>query len=171
MFDEELGTFIYKFRQLCRAGLDAHLAVDAHAGEAWVHIRVRLGHVPEPLYEEPQKTRKNKNSHSRQRRRARRLAERLKKNEETEKVDNNSNEIEAEEALVIDECESSDAEEEQQHPIYAIADDAVAEKLFDSEGEAFCFECWHCEQDCWNEEGLQTHLKIIHGEVYEEVPD
>ena len=80
MFDEELGTFIYKFRQLCRAGLDAHLAVDAHAGEAWVHLRVRLGHVSEPLYEEPQKTRKNKNSPSRQPCRARRLAERLKKN-------------------------------------------------------------------------------------------
>ena len=68
MFDEELSSFINKFRQIYHAGLDAHIAVDAHAGEAWVHLRVRLGQAPGPLYEAPLKTKgKIRNSPSRHR--------------------------------------------------------------------------------------------------------
>ena len=32
-----------KFNQLLSAGLDAHLAAGAHAGQAWVSLRVGLG--------------------------------------------------------------------------------------------------------------------------------
>ena len=44
----ELDSFVYKFHKLWKAGLTAHLDIDAHAGKAWVGLRVQLGHVPGP---------------------------------------------------------------------------------------------------------------------------
>ena len=68
MTDAELDSFVSKFKQLCAAGLDAHLAAGSHAGKAWVSLRVGLG--------QPDKKadghRHQRNSPSRQRRRARR---------------------------------------------------------------------------------------------------
>ena len=48
MVDAELDFFIPKFKQLWKLGLGAHLDVDSHAGQAWVGLRVRLGHPPGP---------------------------------------------------------------------------------------------------------------------------
>ena len=45
----ELETFVDKFRRLWKAGRDAHLDLESHAGQAWVGLRVRLGHEPGPL--------------------------------------------------------------------------------------------------------------------------
>ena len=45
---KELDSFVYKFHQLWKAGLTAHLDVDARAGQAWVGLRVQLGQVPGP---------------------------------------------------------------------------------------------------------------------------
>ena len=74
----ELDSFILKFRQLCQAGPDAHLAVDSHARKVRVHLHVPLGQALGPSQEEqPTKIRKNRNGPSRQRRRARRKAVRL----------------------------------------------------------------------------------------------
>ena len=52
MYDSELNSFLSKFRQLRRAGYDAHLDVKSHAGQAWVGLHVRLGHAQGPLYQD-----------------------------------------------------------------------------------------------------------------------
>ena len=63
------------------SGIDAHLDVDTHAGQAWVCLCVGLGHLPHPHVQ------RKKESPSRQRRRARwaetrRLAAEVADNEE-----------------------------------------------------------------------------------------
>ena len=42
----ELDNFVKKFHQLWKAGVTAHLDLDAHAGRAWVGLQVQLGEVP-----------------------------------------------------------------------------------------------------------------------------
>ena len=71
----ELNSFIHKFNQLWRSGKSAHLNIDTHAGEAWVGLRVRLGHAPvhQEVYHNKSRTR---DSPSRHRRRVRRAAAR-----------------------------------------------------------------------------------------------
>ena len=44
MHGTELHSFIFKFHQLWKAGVTAHLDLDTHAGQAWVGLRVHLGH-------------------------------------------------------------------------------------------------------------------------------
>ena len=39
----EIDSFILKFRQLWGAGLDAHLDLETHAGNAWVSSKLDLG--------------------------------------------------------------------------------------------------------------------------------
>ena len=56
---------------------DAHLELDSQAGQAWVSLRVRLGHAPGPLqpsdhFHHPQN--RTRNGPSRQHHRARRAA-------------------------------------------------------------------------------------------------
>ena len=46
---KELDSFIQKFHQLWSPGVSAHLDLDTHAGEAWVGLRVQLGHGPAHL--------------------------------------------------------------------------------------------------------------------------
>ena len=53
MNSSELETFIVKFRNLWKAGLDAHLDIESHAGQAWVGLRVRLGPEPGPAQQHP----------------------------------------------------------------------------------------------------------------------
>ena len=89
MYAAELNSFLYKFHQLSFSGLEAHLDLHSHAGNAWVGLRLNLGKVPSPWFE----SNKNYNSPSRQKRRAKRAAEReAKRNESepTEKVDDDS---------------------------------------------------------------------------------
>ena len=76
----ELDSFIWKFNQLWKAGITAHLDLDTHAGSAWVGLRVQLGHVaPGPLHQQVYQHQSfHKAGPSRQRRRARRLAAREK---------------------------------------------------------------------------------------------
>ena len=52
MYDSELNSFRLKFRQLWRAGYDAHLDVKSHAGQAWIGLYVRIGHAQGPLYQD-----------------------------------------------------------------------------------------------------------------------
>ena len=93
MHKKELNTFIQKFNQLWNAGLNAHLDLDCHAGQAWVGLRLQLGQAPGPLYEPfHHHYQQSKESPSRQRRRARRAAAaRQKKAEETNCKDNLTN--------------------------------------------------------------------------------
>ena len=46
----ELDSFVQKFHQLWKAGVTAHLDLDAHAGTAWVGLRFQLVQVPGPVH-------------------------------------------------------------------------------------------------------------------------
>jgi hypothetical protein len=85
------NDFAKKFYQLWNAGHTAHLDVDTHAGNAWVGLRVQLGHAPGPLHHHPHppffQAQKKHVSPSRQRRRARRAATRLTTAEEAVNVE------------------------------------------------------------------------------------
>ena len=77
---DELNSFIIKFKHLWRSGQDAQLDMQCHAGQAWVGIRVQLGHeaglqIPKNI---------NRNTPSRQRRRARRVAARGEQDQHAE---------------------------------------------------------------------------------------
>ena len=80
MFVPELDSFLHKFHQMWSAGHSAHLNLETHAGNAWVGLRVQLGHAHGHHHHQhhPQFPQSNKNqeSPSRQRRRARRTAAR-----------------------------------------------------------------------------------------------
>ena len=55
--ETELNTFMAKFKQLWRSGLDAQLDIDSSNGKAWVGLRLRLGDAPGPVrhpYGDPQ---------------------------------------------------------------------------------------------------------------------
>ena len=67
-----------KFRKLWKSGVDAHLEVECHAGQAWVGLRLRLGHA-EALH--PHHHGVGKETPSKKRRRERRTAERQVKEE------------------------------------------------------------------------------------------
>ena len=84
--DVEIDSFVGKFRQLWRAGLDVHLDLNAHAGNAWVGIKLNLG---QPKSTQQQcEILKKRYSPSRIRRRERRAASRQDNNlTDTESVD------------------------------------------------------------------------------------
>jgi hypothetical protein len=89
MAHNELDFFVKKFNQLWKDGLGAHLDIDTHAGQAWVGVRVRLGHVDSPHQVHAQvHKQKSRNSPSRQRRRARREA--AKRQKEAEEANNDA---------------------------------------------------------------------------------
>ena len=43
MVDQQIDSFVQKFRVLWASGLSAHLDLDCGGGEAWVGLRLRLG--------------------------------------------------------------------------------------------------------------------------------
>ena len=96
MADSELEFFVNKFKQLWKDGLGAHLDVDTYDGQAWVGLRVRLGHAADsPLQVHPPvKDQRPRNSPSRQRRSARRAAAKKHKEAETASDDIVNQEIE-----------------------------------------------------------------------------
>ena len=97
----ELSTFIEKFKELWKNGHGAHLDIDCYAGQAWVGLRVRLGHVPGPHHHQDNTypSKRTKDSPSRQRRRARRAAARQQKEARVATEDRQN----VEETLVVDE--------------------------------------------------------------------
>ena len=106
----ELDNFVSQFKNLWRIGLDSHLDLECHAGQAWVGIRVRLG-PEEPLHIPPQ--RKYRNNPSRQHRRARRAAARQQEGaEEAHHVaeqENTDGAVEAEQSVVsLDNANNTD---------------------------------------------------------------
>ena len=62
MFHFELNNFVVKFHQLWKAGYNAHLNVDSHAGHAWCGLRVDLG--PAPAAPRPQQVRPGGRRHA-----------------------------------------------------------------------------------------------------------
>ena len=87
MNDSDFRTFIDR---LWKAGKDAHLHIESHAGQAWVGLCVRLGYKPGPPQEQPQSScvKKPRDGPSRKRRRDRRAVERAAQtgNKETREV-------------------------------------------------------------------------------------
>ena len=97
--------FISKFKQLWKSGVGAHLDLDSHAGQAWVGLCVRLGHLPEPELQPTnslKRRQKTRNGPSRQRRRARRAAEK----QEVEEIIEHSQDTEESIAVEAPDIES-----------------------------------------------------------------
>ena len=66
----ELDSFFIKFKQLWRDGLDAHLDLETHAGNACVGLILNLGHHPSRLISEFQVKRSSPSRICRQEKRA-----------------------------------------------------------------------------------------------------
>ena len=112
----ELDSFIRKFHQLWRDGLTAHLDLDTPARNAWVGLRVQLGHqVPGTGHHHP--VHPHRSDSSRQRRCARRFAAREQVNNKVaekailtseEEVREQMNNEVAEEAIIASEKEATE---------------------------------------------------------------
>ena len=103
----ELDTFVFKFKQLWKSGLEVHLDLECHGGQAWVGIRVQLGCVPGPKnhpHIQPQQ-RRTRDGPSRQRRRARRAAARQEIAEEAVDEKKSPEKKDAAEVVFVDDAE------------------------------------------------------------------
>ena len=159
MFVTELDTFIQKFHQLWQAGVTAHFDLDTHAGNAWVGLRVQLGHdVPGPIHHPVHRQSFRRSSSSRDRRRARRLAAREQTNSEA-----------AGEAVVTSEQGATEIRDSTVKPMNAENDanideseeetEKVTEKATDT------FECPLCDFcSTWNN-GLKVHMARKHRNI------
>ena len=78
--DADIDLLVNNFKQLWKSGRSAHLDIDSHAGQAWIGLRVRLGHVH--VQHDHQHEVRTRNGPSRQRRRIRRAAARQETAEE-----------------------------------------------------------------------------------------
>ena len=173
MYEAELDSFVLKFRQLWRAGCDAHLDVNTHAGQAWLGLHVRLGHADGPLYQENMKNvNKSRNGPSRQRRRQRRAAirkqaEEASSSKETTEtvVDNvveNNDVIEEVTTATIErpiEEENDSEEEEKLHKVENAekADEKIGETNCDEENEKRKVEDEVEDEQNIHEEVVQEH--------------
>ena len=108
MFVSELDTFVEKFKTLWKKGSEAHLDIDEKAGQAWVGLRLRLGHDPGPPHHPypPFQARSKNNSPSRQRRRERRAAERKQLAEQAQDAGNHVTEVVVEESAADENVEA-----------------------------------------------------------------
>ena len=98
--DAEIDNLVKNFKRLWQSGISAHLDLDTHAGQAWMGLRVRLGHATGPHHQhQGHQKGGTRNSPSRQRRRERRAAAREKVAEE---VPRDEGEAENEATTVID---------------------------------------------------------------------
>ena len=70
MAQNELDSFIFKFKNLCQAGWNATLSLKSNCGKVEAHLSVELGEAFAPV------TKQSKNGPSQQRRRERRAAAR-----------------------------------------------------------------------------------------------
>ena len=66
----EMQDLFTKFKHLWQSGKDAHLSLECHAGQAWLHLRLHLPHCHQDSQQPPQS--KRKPGPSRLRRRERR---------------------------------------------------------------------------------------------------
>ena len=158
MIVTELDSFVQKFHQLWKAGLNAHLDLDTHAGIAWVGLRVQLGHVPGPLHH--QAPQKNQDSPSRQRRRDRRAAARNSKAEEAEQTETVDDEVLNEQSGDI----AEKAEETQNNVEETIVEIVTNERAgaanaFDKVTDIICHIC--CAKFN-NLRGLRAHKGRVH---------
>jgi hypothetical protein len=146
--ETELDTFIKKFKDLWKSGIGAHLDIDTHAGEAWVGLRVRLGHAPGPPHYQVQVQERARNGPSRQRRRERRAQERKQ--------------VEAEEASkAVSENETDSVEEVME---LATADVVISNlNYLSSNADAeIDYSCDFCETKFSSLRAVQIHIGKKH---------
>ena len=169
----ELDTFVQKFKQLWYSGLTAHLDLDTHAGQAWVGVRVRLGHAPGPLHIPPHfpSSRKTRDGPSRQRRRVRRAAfrrqeEAEKATKENENAENVLNLIENEtdeNVSLANPAGTADSELEENAIPNNPAEEAAAEKAPE------VLTCDLCDLKFSRLRGLRTHVGKKHGSTIPQI--
>ena len=175
----ELDTFVQKFKQLWYSGLTAHLDLDTHAGQAWVGVRVRLGHAPGPLHIPPHfpSSRKTRDGPSRQRCSARRAT--CRQQEEAEKatqvnenaenarnlIENETDENVAEEVIqsLANPAGTADSELEENAIPNNPAEEAAAEKAPE------VFTCDLCDLKFSSLRGLRTHEGKKHGSTIPQI--
>ena len=158
--DAEIDILVNNFRRLWKSGHSAHLDLDTHAGEAWIGLRVRLGHARAGHQVHPQA--KSRNSPSRQCRRIRRATAR--KQEADEATRNNQSKTEAEQA-----SESTETKDlgEAMNPTKAtveVVDEMCDNREYfdakvedDNETESFEFECWD-PANKWKIQDVYNHM-------------
>ena len=155
----ELDTFVQKFKELRKAGIGAHLDVDTFAGEAWVGLRVRLGHAPGPPHHQvhQQATLKSRNGPSQQRRRERRAQERNQAEAEE------ASKVLAEKVNVENETDSVEAEKEESvcEVTEEVAGDKVNE-LGSNAGDEVQFSCELCESKFSSLRAIRAHVGRKH---------
>jgi len=166
--ETELDNFIKKFKALWKSGIGAYLDIDTHAGEAWVGLRVRLGHAPGPPDQVHHPRERPRNGPSRQRRRERRAKERKQAEEasraesenETDSVENLANE--AEEASKEVSENKTDSVEDLMEPATA---DVVTPNLNDTSSNANAeteYSCDLCESKFRSFRAVQIHVGKKH---------
>ena len=143
MFATELDSFVQKFHQLWRAGVTANLDLDTHAGNAWVGLRVQLGHVPGPAHQFP--------GHHRgpayQRRQVRRQAARA-----AAETSSSSTDLRSSDALPAAEANNACDTEEVD----------LTEKSPENEAEQANFPCNICDFESNWANGLNVHMTRKH---------
>ena len=147
MFDSELNSFLWKFHQLRKSGVTAHLDVDTHAGQAWVGLRVMLGpiqHPPAPKHRSPSYFRRQ------EKRKAAAAAAR------------ESNEVNDE---VVAEAAATETEEENAVKAATSQGNTAAEAATSSEIVAKEFNCEICDFSSNRRTGLQVHMGRKHARI------
>ena len=166
----DIDNLVKNFKQLWKSGRSAHLDLESHAGETWMGLRVRLGHVDQHHHElQPQ--RQTRNGPSRQRRRMRRAAarenaaaaEKVASNEseavsKAAKAEANNIESKIEIAAKVTDVVCSDSE---YHENETRSD---LEVKSGKETEIHEFECWD-PRNKWEEQDVVDHM----GEALEQM--
>ena len=147
--DADIDLFVRNFKELWKSGRSAHLNLDTHAGEAWIGLRVRLGH-PGQHHHRHEPERKTRNSPSRQRRRLRRAAAR-------EKV--------AEEAIYgteVAENAATDATTNEENACTTEVAEEVTDNVVEIETE---FPCDLCDFKSKWQNGISIHMARKHSKI------
>ena len=167
----ELNAFIWKFHQLWQAGLTAHLDVDTHAGNAWVGLRVQLGHyVPGPIHRHVNPPPSFSQSSSRQRRRARRMAAREQENNTAAEEAVTTPVKEAATEEVVKASAEVGEKSEEANAVTHIAENCAEKEISDEDIEnvaekANDFPCVLCDFKSTWANGLEVHMGRKHRNI------
>ena len=151
MFVTELDSFVQKFHQLWKAGVTAHLDLDAHAGTAWVGLRVQLGQVPGPVHHQDHQPHPQRRGPAYQRRQERHQAARAA-TEVTATEISASDDLPATKASNASDTEEDDKNDKSEDNVSA---EQVKEK----------FSCDFCDFKSNWENGLSVHISRKHKDI------
>ena len=153
MYYAELDSFVHKFKHLWHSGVNAHLDVHTHAGQAWVSLHAHLGQAPNPSHQQVHPSHGRKDSPSRQRRRARRAEERKKKAEEapnkaTENVDTETAKAILSIAIAILLSENDEFEDpEKEQEVQVLSDELCPDDIYhQAESESIGQRAFRCQE-------------------------